>query len=148
MARQVVDASARCDAAPEAVWRLAADSATYPDWGTWDERSLEREGEPPPEGVGAIRLLTTGRVVVREQIVVFDPPRRVAYRLLEGLPLRDYQAEITLEPAEDGGTTIRWRAEFAAKLPGTGGLFRRRLQKLFEELVERLASAASDYTGP
>ena len=143
MAKQVVEASARSTAPPGAVWSLAADSATYPDWGTWDARSLVREGSPPPEGLGAVRALTTGRIVVHEEIMVFEPPHRVGYRLLSGLPLRNYEALITLEPADDGGTLITWRSEFSAKFPGTGGLFRRRLQALFEELVKRLAQSAA-----
>jgi uncharacterized protein YndB with AHSA1/START domain len=148
VARQVVEATAHSAAAPERVWQLLADSSTWPEWGIWDARSLERQGSPPPEGVGAVRELKTGRVVVREEIVAFDPPRRVGYRLLSGLPVRDYEAEVTLEPGEQGSALIRWRAEFAPRLPGTGPLIRRRLQTLFEDVTRRLAAVATPPPAP
>ena len=142
MARQTVTASSRSGAHQEQVWRLLSDSATYPDWGAWDGRTLEREGRPAPEGEGAIRTLRTGRVVVREKITAFDPPQRVAYRLLDGLPVKGYEAEATLAPAAEGGTAIRWRASFEPRFPVPGFLVRRRLQSVFDDVVERLAEAA------
>jgi len=64
--------------------------------------------------------------------------QRLVYTLLSGLPLRDYRAEIDLTP-QAGGTEIRWHTTFAAKLPGTGPLFRRRLAKITQQFVDGLA---------
>jgi uncharacterized protein YndB with AHSA1/START domain len=139
---QVVIATAHSKAPPEAVWPLLADSATWPEWGPWDEHSLDREGAPAPHGIGALRTLTTGRVSVKEEITAFEPPRLLAYRLLSGLPVKDYKAEVMLS-AEEGGTKIRWWAEFKPTVPGTGWLIRRRLQTVFDDVTERLASAGN-----
>jgi uncharacterized protein YndB with AHSA1/START domain len=141
--RQVVDATAHSGAQPDEVWRLVSDSATYPDWGTWDLRELEEEGTPAPEGVGAVRVLRTGRTTVREEITAFEPPQRLAYRLLEGLPINDYEAEVTLSPGLRGGTDIRWHAEFEPKFPVPGFIARRKLQSVFDEATEGLAKAAA-----
>ena len=62
------------------MWEVLADGARWSEWGPWNESSLEREGTPPPDGVGAVRRLLAERrflgrpVVNREEVVVF--PRR------------------------------------------------------------------------
>lgn len=140
MGRQVVDATARAAASPEAVWGLLSDSSSWPDWGIWSARTLEREGTPAPEGVGAIRTLTSGRTTVREEITGYAEPERVSYRLLGGIPtVRNYDATVTLAPDGDG-TRIRWHAEFDSIL---GPLVRRSLQKVFDDVTARLARAAA-----
>lgn len=39
--------------------------------------------------------------------------------MLGGMPIRDYRAEIDLEPEGDG-TTLRWRSTFSPIVPGIG----------------------------
>jgi hypothetical protein len=142
---QTVEAQAHSSASREAVWRLVADVSSWSRWGAWRETGLEREGTPPPDGVGAIRVLkseTRRPVVSREEVVVFEPPSRLQYKLLSGLPLRDYRGTITLADAPGGGTDITWRSEFDAKIPLTGGFFRRALQRFIEDAAARLAREA------
>jgi hypothetical protein len=151
---QQVQASARSSAPREQVWKVVSDGSGWWRWGAWRETRLEREGSPPPDGLGAIRVLVseargpTGRPVTsREQVTEYDPPSRFGYELLSGLPLRDYNASITLSDAAGGGTDIVWRSRFDAKLPLTGGLFRRALQRFTDDAVKRLArEAESDRT--
>ncbi len=148
MARQTIDVRRRSAAGRDAVWRVLADGATWSEWGPWTESSLEREGEPPPDGVGAVRRLLAERrflgrpVVNREEVTVFDPPNDFGYTMLAGLPLRDYQARVRL--SDDGeGTEIHWHVEFDPKLPGTGVLFRRGLEEVIADVAERAAAAAA-----
>jgi hypothetical protein len=131
------------------VWQLVADARGWARWGAWRAAELEREGNPPPGGVGAVKALTsesrgpTGRPVVsREEVTEFDPPSRLGYKLLSGLPLRDYNASITLADAPGGGTDITWRSQFDGKIPLTGGLFRRALQRFMNDAAARLAREA------
>lgn len=139
---QVVDAHAHSAAGREAVWALVADARGWSRWGDWESAVLEREGDPPPGGLGAVKALKRGRVVSREEVTAFDPPSRFGYRLLSGLPLRDYEAEITLADAPGGGTDITWRSQFAPRVPLTGALFRRALQKFTADAAGRLAREA------
>jgi hypothetical protein len=44
-----------------------------------------------------------------------------AYELLSGLPIRDYRAGVTLAPAAEGGTAIRWRSSFRPGFPARVG---------------------------
>ena len=140
----VVEAHARSAAPREAVWPLVADARGWSRWGAWRSAEIEREGKPPPGGLGAIKALTSGKrrpIVSREEVTEFEPPSRLGYRLLSGLPLRDYEASITLVDAPGGGTDITWRSQFDPKIPLTGGLFRRTLQKFIQDTAERLARA-------
>ena len=149
MRRQQVEGRAQTTASPEAVYLLLRDGASWPSWSPIDSFELERPGDDEPEGVGAIRVFRTGRYTMREQIVELVPQRRFSYALLSGLALRDYRADVDLEPAA-AGTAIRWHSSFAAKAPGTGWLYRRQLAKLMEQFAQGLAdhSRQGATTGP
>jgi Polyketide cyclase / dehydrase and lipid transport len=142
MAEQVIEHTETTRAAPAAVFALLADGSTWPDWSPIGSFTLIERGDGQPEGVGAIRLFTTKRIKSRERVVVSEPNERFSYVLESGLPLRDYRAVITLTPA-NGGTTIHWRSTFQAKVPGTGGLYRRQLGAFIGQTVAGLATAAN-----
>lgn len=101
----------------------------------------EREGSPEPGGVGAIRKLGSPPVWGREEIVEYDPPRRLAYTILSGQPVRNYLAEVDLTPA-DGGTAIVWRARFDPLIPGSGPVMRWFLSRILGGFARRLAAHA------
>lgn len=139
-------------AAPrEAVFALLADAASWSRWaGPLILRSWwEREGEPPPGGVGAIRRLGWGRASSREEIVAYDRPHHLAYVLLDTFPVRGYRGDVDLLP-HGTGTLITWSARFDPALPGSAPLLRGLLRGLVGSFARRLARAAeSDATsGP
>lgn len=140
MGKYAVDARARSEAPREQVWEVLADVPRWAEWGPWNSSEFEREGRPPPGGVGAVRLLKRFAMKLREELTVFEPPERMEYKLLSGLPLRDYRALVELSAAGDG-SELHWRSEFDA-LPGVGSLYRWQLQKAFEDITERVARAA------
>ena len=132
----------RAAAPRDVVWEVLADSRGYAQWGIWDTSEIEREGAPPPGGVGAIRRLTMDKRVIREQITTFDSPSRVEYRLLSGLPLDDYSATVNLTPFH-GGTEIRWRSNFDVKLGFLIGRFaEKRMNGVLEEVATAMAREA------
>lgn len=142
MRGQPIAAEATTEAAPDAVWALLADRSTWPSWSPLGSHSGERPGQDgTPDGLGGIARFVTGRYCVREEIVEREPPRRLSYALLSGLPLRDYRAVVELEPA-GAGTRIRWSATFAPKRPGTGWIYRLVLTRIFRGMVTGLATAA------
>ena len=138
MAHHAIEGRATSKASPEAVWRLVADITTWSDWGQWSTTTREREGAPPPDGVGAVRRLKTFPFTSVEEITAFEPSQRLGYKLLKGMPMRDYNAEIVLSPAPDGGTEIAWRSEFDTWVPGLAGGLRR----FMRDHAGRLAAAA------
>ena len=124
------------------MFKLLIDGNTWPRWSPIEAFELERPGDPPPEGVGAIRVFRRGRTTGRDEIVEVVPARRLSYRSLSGLPVRDYRAHVDLEPDGDG-TAIRWEASFAPKLPGTGRLLERGLRRFICECAAGLAAHAA-----
>lgn len=135
---QEIDERGVARAAPATVWRWLDDSASWPDWTPIDAHALERpRGE---DGLGERRRFTTGRVTVHEEIVERIPERRLAYVLRSGLAVRDYRAEIDLEPTQDGGTAIRWHTTFRPKVPLTGWLYRSALEKATRQFVDGLVA--------
>jgi uncharacterized protein YndB with AHSA1/START domain len=142
--RTSYEVSAVSDAPPDKVFALLADGAGWSRWaGPMVVRSWwEREGTPPPGGVGAIRALGLKRVGSREEIVAYDPPRHLAYTILSGLPVRDYRADVRLEP-EGAGTRITWGGSFEPKLPGTGAAIRLFLVTTVGDFTRRLARHAA-----
>jgi hypothetical protein len=143
MAKQVVEASAQSSAPRDAVWAVVADLERWKDWGPWEVSDVESPGN----GEGAIRIMRSAerrlgrKPKLREQVTVFEPPMRFGYTLLSGMPVKDYQATITLTEAGEG-TEIVWRAEFAGTLPGVGAVTRSVLAPFFADTVERLAREA------
>jgi uncharacterized protein YndB with AHSA1/START domain len=133
---QEIDVSARSAAPPERVFALLADARSWSRWAPFDESTVE-EGE----GVGELRRFQRGRRTTRERVTALEPPHRLAYELVSGVPVRDYRAEVTLTPT-NGGTEIRWQSRFNAKIPGTGGLARRGLQRFIQQTAEGLAREA------
>ena len=92
MAQQVIDETVTTQADPAAVYALLADGSTWPEWSPIGAFELIAPGEGTPEGLGAVRLFTTGRHKSRERVVTCRPGERFAYVLEKGLPLRDYKA--------------------------------------------------------
>src|SRR5262249_9949071 len=112
MKRRNIQVIQHTDAPPEVVFGLLADGATWPAWSPIEPFELDRPGDPPPEGPGAIRVLRMGRTTGRDQLLAVEPARRLQYASLSGLPVRDYVGEVVLERSPGGGTTIDWHSTF------------------------------------
>lgn len=141
-ARHVIDLRVASAASPEAVHALLRDGASWPEFSSLGSFELERSAPDGSEGVGAIRVFRTGRIVTREEIVLVEEPHRFAYVLLSGLPIRDYRADVQLARATSG-TVIHWRSAFRGTVPGVGWFVRRRLEGFLADLIERLAAYAA-----
>ena len=140
MPTQMFEVVVHSPAEPKAVFDLLTD---IPSWQVWGRplvpRSIrERDGSPDPNGVGAVRKAGGPGFWVREEVVEFIPPVRYAYIVVRGVPVRRYRAVVELEPAEGGGTTIRWRAQLEQRVPGVA----RAIEAIITALAKRLARRA------
>ncbi len=145
MGEQVISARGWTAASPSEVYRLLRAGATWPEWSPIDSFELRREGPEGGESLGAIRVFRTGRAASVEEIVELVADRRFSYALVSGLPLRGYRADVDIEP-RDGGTAIHWHSSFRAKVPGTGGIFRRFLGGFIQRCVDGLATYAAEHS--
>jgi hypothetical protein len=138
---QVIEHEVTAKAPSATVFALLADGSTWPSWSPIGSFELIEKGDGEPEGVGAVRLFSTGRVRSRERVVRSKPNEVFSYELVSGLAIRDYRAVVTLLASENG-TTIRWRSTFRPKTPGTGWIYQRQLKKFIGLTVSGLAAAA------
>ena len=146
MGRQHIEATAWSAAPPATVYGLLIDGANWPTWSGHSSAEVVERGEGDGDGVGSVRILRRGTVRSRERIVALETDRLLEYELVDGLPLRDYRAAVELTP-DRGGTTIRWRADFSGKLPGSGPVFAWLLQRFFRTITASLAAHAADLAG-
>jgi uncharacterized protein YndB with AHSA1/START domain len=143
---QDIEIRAEIPVEPAAVWKLLEDHAGYVRWAGFHEVVLRHPGDPPPNGLGAIRVLRRSGIAVEEEVTGYEPPRRLEYALTAGLPVRDYRAEVRLEPSPCG-TDLVWRVRFRPLVPGTGGLLRRVLRRSLEAMVDGLVRQAGAAPG-
>ncbi|MEW2355812.1 SRPBCC family protein [Spirillospora sp. NPDC029432] len=130
-----VGASATSRAGAEVVFKHLAVAEAWSEWGTFPSRARrERPGDDAPNGVGAIRAIPPAR----EQVVEYDPPHHYAYVALSGLPLKEYRADVTLEP-RGFETVIRWEGEFEPRYRGTGAFLRLFLNRMLTSFARRVA---------
>ena len=134
----------RSEAPVEDVWPLLGEAARWRDWSFLTASGLEREGTPAPDGVGAVRKFSRFGVGSREEVLAWDPPHHLAYRILSGFPVRDYRADVTLEET-DGGTRIEWAGSYEPKVPGTGRLLQAVLPRMMQRFADDVARYASDH---
>ena len=141
MTERRIEVTGRAAAPPERVFALVEDAPGWKHWAGFPLAEYEREGTPPPHGVGAVRRFGNRFASSREEVVEHDPPHHLAYRLLSGVPVRSYRADVTLTPDGDG-TAIRWAAVFEPKLPGTGWLMGPFLRSFLRRFVRGLVRRA------
>ncbi len=134
-----VEAEGTTRAAPDIVWALIADVATYATWGPWDASGYQRPGDESAHGVGAIRWLRYGRTTTVERVLAVEEGRRLSYSVERGIPVRHYRAEVVLTPVA-GGTHIRWAATWDRTW--LGRIVRRKLVTLYPEVVSSLVAAS------
>jgi uncharacterized protein YndB with AHSA1/START domain len=107
-------------APPETVFAVLTDHRRYSEITPLRKAVLEREGEPVPDGVGAIRVLSAVGPPLREEVLAYEPSTRFSYKLLSGLPVRDHVGTVELSPSP-GGTRVVYAVRTTPTLPLAGG---------------------------
>lgn len=139
MSLNEVSVQAESTAPPHLVTALLADGLSWPKWSPINQAWIEQEA---PDVVGEVRKFKTGRTVTVEEVTEFEAGRRLQYRLVRGMPLRDYVSTIEVEYHE-GGSVITWTSRFHANRPGTSGIYRWVLRRFLRDMVDGLAAAAA-----
>lgn len=106
-----VELSADIAAPLEAVWERIADHESIGDWWSYEGR-LIRPGDTCRNGVGAIRELSNMGEFLVEEVVGWDPPFRLDYRVISGAPFDQHFARIKLEPLGERMTRLHYSIRF------------------------------------
>jgi uncharacterized protein YndB with AHSA1/START domain len=136
----------RFEAAPERVFAAITDHVAFGRWVGADIR-VERAGTPAPNGLGAIRAVGVRGLTVREEVVGWEAPRAMDYRVVSGAPFRNHRGEIRLTP-DGSGTRVDYRIRFEWPWYLGGGVVGRLLAAALErEITAGLARMAADVGG-
>ena len=126
-------------APPEIVFDVLTDHRRYTEITPLRRAELEREGEPAPNGVGAIRVLAAvPGPPMREEVLAYEPPYRFSYTILSGLPLRDHIGTVELSPGE-GGTEVVYAIHTTPTVPVGGFLVIAVLKQAIKQLLGGVA---------
>jgi len=126
-------------APPETVFDVLTDHRRYTEITPLRKAELEREGEPAPNGLGAIRSLSAvPGPPMREEVIAYEPPSRFSYKILSGLPVRDHVGTVELSP-KDGGTEVIYAVKTTPTIPLSGPVFMAVLKKAIRDLIGGVA---------
>ena len=100
------------------VWEVLADHEGMSDWAPGLKSTLTKEGAGERNGIGAVRKLTVGlpAPAIVEEVVAFEPGKRLGYRALGGVPLKNYHGDVVLREVPDG-TEISYSVIVDKRLP-------------------------------
>lgn len=125
-------------APPEIVFEVLTDHRRYPEITPLRKAELEREGEPAPNGLGAIRVLSAVGPPMREEVIAYEPPQRFSYKLLSGLPFRDHIGTVELTPL-DQGTQVIYAVHTTPTVPLGGFVAMAGLKQAIKQLLGGVA---------
>jgi uncharacterized protein YndB with AHSA1/START domain len=105
--------------------------------------TLDREGTPAPNGVGAVRRLEALGPAIVEEIIEYQRPTGYAYKLVSGAPVRDHVGTVELREAGTG-TEVSWHLRSTPAVPGLGLVLSPLLKKVIGELLNGGVDAAEN----
>ena len=99
------------------VWQLACDPKAWP---------------PMPGAPFELRLSQA------------EPPRRLAYAITAGLPVREHRGELELTATPSGGTELVFCESFRPRIWGTGGYLRGRRERALVDTARTWERGSTD----
>lgn len=125
------------------VWQTLSDHEGMSRWAPGLKATLDRPGTGDPNGVGAVRRLSTPgpAPAIVEEIVGFEPGRRLAYKALSGVPLRGYGGEVVLT-ADGDRTRIDYAIDIEPRVPVVEGIAATVIARTLLTLLTRAAKSA------
>jgi uncharacterized protein YndB with AHSA1/START domain len=129
-------------AAPaETIFEVLVDHRAYSSITPLRRSELEREGDPAPNGAGAIRVLGAVGPPLREEVLTYEEPTRFSYKLLSGLPVRDHVGTVELTP-NDGGTKMTYAVRTMPTVPLVGGAVVGAVKLGVKQLIDGVSAEA------
>ena len=126
----------------ETVFDALTDHRAIADY-VWAVRrsTLDREGTPAPNGVGAVRRIKALGPAIVEEIIEYQRPTGYAYKMVSGAPVRDHVGTVALREVGTG-TEVSWHLRSTPKIPGLDWLLSPVLKRVIGELLNGGVDAA------
>ena len=96
----------------EKVFAILSDHANYAQFKAIERSNLLIKGKHETNGLGAVREIISGGSNLHEEIVAYEPPYKLGYKVVKSkpLPYNHQLGEITLKD-KDGKTHVTWRSQ-------------------------------------
>lgn len=115
-----IDVSTHINAPIEQVWGLLSDQEAYTFASVVSEAKLLQRGKSEKDGVGAVVRVRAMGAPVTWEIVAFEPPARLEYRITRVLlPMRHEKGVLEFTTRGEG-TDVRWTSSFEVPVPVVG----------------------------
>ncbi len=119
----------------ETVFDVLTDHRSYSRLTPLRSSTLEREGTPNPNGVGAIRVLKLAGPPIREEVTSFERPTLFAYRALSGVPAKHHAG--TVELSSVGAITeLVWTVDSTPRIPVPDAVWVVALKPVINQLLK------------
>lgn len=120
----------------QAVFDALSDHENYDRFKGIEASNLIVKGGVDKNGLGAVREIVAGGANLHEEIVKYDPPYTLGYKIIKSTPLPyDHElGEVTLRE-EDGKTHVTWRSKGHIKIFILGTLY-------FDKAIQKNGSRA------
>jgi uncharacterized protein YndB with AHSA1/START domain len=114
---EMIDVGAHVNAPIERVWEFLSDQEGYTFAKVVTRARLLQEGHNEKDGVGAVVKVRALGFPVTWNIVGYEPPNRLEYRITRVLlPMRHEIGAVEFK-ARDSGTDVRWTSRFDVPVP-------------------------------
>ena len=104
------------DAPADRVFDALTDHRNYSRITPMRVSELEKEGEPEPNGVGAVRKLGLAGPPIVEEVIGYERPTFFSYKVLSGLPVKEQVGEVRLRDV-GGRTELSYTVSFTGRIP-------------------------------
>ncbi len=133
----------RFEAPLDRVFATVTDHEGMPAWLPAKVR-LVKQGAPDRNGLGAVRRIVARGLAVHEEVVRWEPPHAMDYRVIGRSPLRDHLGEMRFSSQNDGGALLDYTIRFRVPWYFGGGLLGSYVEKtLNAEIGAGLAKLSS-----
>jgi uncharacterized protein YndB with AHSA1/START domain len=106
------------------VFQVLSEHANYSQFKGVNKSSLIKNGKDAINGLGAVREIQAAGATLHEEIVAFEPPYLLGYKIIHSKPLPyDHKlGEVRLTEV-DGKTHVHWRSEGHITIPLLGNWY-------------------------
>lgn len=123
----------------ERVWDLLTDYAGYARFPGVDSARVLKAGREHPAGVGALREISVGGTTFVEEIVEFEPPGVLAYKIVSSKPIKiEHEIGRMKLSARGNQTDLDWETTAQVGIPLIGGLLAYPLRWQIERTFTRI----------
>ncbi|WP_369260705.1 SRPBCC family protein [Streptomyces sp. R35] len=109
--------------------------------------TLQQEGDPAPNGLGAVRVLRVPGATIREQVTEFNRPSRYSYRMLSGAPLR-FSATVAFNPVGQERTEVVYTVSAEPSLRALGPVANPVVKRAIVSFTDAAVAEAEARTAP